>query len=67
CLVATEMSTRERKYIDDSTENIELTTHQETKKETPLHAGVSFFFVTIIYAKRIIFLHMLHFVTMPSY
>ncbi|EAL14080.1 hypothetical protein protein [Bacillus cereus G9241] len=37
------------------------------KKETPLHAGVSFFFVPIIYTKRIFFLHMFHFITMPRY
>ncbi len=48
------------KYID-------LSTNHDTKKETPLHAGVSFFFVPIIYTKRIFFLHMLHFVTMPRY
>lgn len=32
-----------------------------------LHTGVSFFFVPIIYAKRVFFSHMLHFVTMSRY
>ncbi len=48
------------KYID-------LSTNHDTKKETPSRTGVSFFFIPIIYTKRIFFLHMLHFIYMPRY
>ncbi|QWH05273.1 hypothetical protein EXW49_05485 [Bacillus mycoides] len=62
-----EIYRRNSKYISDFS-NIstyrQMTTH---KKETPLHTGVSFFFVPIIYAKRVFFSHMLHFIPLPRH
>ncbi|PEJ70252.1 hypothetical protein CN888_22860 [Bacillus wiedmannii] len=48
------------KYID-------LSTNHDIKKETPLRTGVSFFFIPIIYEKRVFFSHMLHIIPMSRY